>query len=73
MRGTDMLYNIVMTSLLVFSVILVIYLAGVCITQQERIDDIEDEKDLLKDQLHWIRLDDLTKATLKSDFDKECE
>jgi hypothetical protein len=72
MRGTDMLYNIVMTSLLVFSVILVIYLAGVCITKQKRIDDLEDEKDLLKDQLHWIRLDDLTKATLKSDFDKEC-
>ena len=67
-----MLYNIVMTSLLVLSVILVVYLAGVCITQQERIDDLEDEKDLLKDQLHWIRLDDLTQATLKSDFDKEC-
>ena len=70
-----MLYNIVMiviTTLLVFLVILVIYLAGVCITQQERIDDLEDEKDLLKDQLHWIRLDDLTQATLKSDFEKEC-
>lgn len=67
-----MLYNIVMTSLLVFSAILVIYLAGVCITQQKRIDDLEDEKDLLKDQLHWIRLDDLTQETLKSDFDKEC-
>jgi hypothetical protein len=65
-------YNIVMTSLLVFLVILVLYLAGVCITQQERIGDIEDERHLLKDQLHWIRLDDLTQATLKSDFDKEC-
>jgi hypothetical protein len=64
-----MLYSIVMTSLLVLSVI---YLAGVCITQQKRIDDLEDERHLLKDQLHWIRLDDLTKATLKSDFDKEC-
>ena len=67
-----MLYSIVMTSMLVLSVILVIYLARVCITQQERIDDLEDEKHLLKDQLDWIRLDDLTQATLKSDFDKEC-
>ena len=46
-----MLYSIVMTSMLVLSVILVMYLARVCITQQERIDDLEDEKDLLKDQL----------------------
>jgi len=67
-----MLYSIVMTSMLVLSVILVMYLARVCITQQERIDDLEDEKHLLKDQLDWIRLDDLTQATLKSDFDKEC-
>jgi hypothetical protein len=69
MRGTDMLYNIVMTSLLVFSVI---YLAGVCITQQECIDDLEDERECLRERLRQARLDDLTQATLKSDFDKEC-
>ena len=65
--------TLIVTSLIILLVILVVYLAGICITQQERIDDLEDEKDLLKDQLHWIRLDELTQATLKSDFERDCQ
>lgn len=65
--------TLIIASLIILLAILVVYLAGICITQQERIDDLEDEKDLLKDQLHWIRLDDLTQATLKSDFERDCQ